>query len=493
MLTELVTVPVQHGRLVELRRASEGMIVNAIWLHGPVLALAGWMIGENVLVGMALWAVIALAATIAHRTRPGTASSRATVAAALCALPAVAVMMLAGTSWQIDAHMLFFAEVAVTAALLDRQAVFTATTVVALHHLVLNFAVPAAVFPGGANFARVAFHAVVLLLEAVSLAWLVNEASKALAGAETAAIEVATLNALREEEQQRNAREDATAQQIRRTRTASVFEAKVGALVIGLSSRASELQATAQSMSATAARTNHQVTTVARATHEAGASANTVAIAVEELILSIGEICRRVGHSAKITEKAVADARRTDRIVRTLANGAEKIGEVVHLISGIAAQTRLLALNATIEAARAGESGKGFAVVANEVRNLAGQTAKATREIGAQIGQIQAATAEAVQAIEAIGGTIDEANVIATTVAAAVEQQGAASAEIASNVQRTAASTREVTASMAGVSQAANDTDAAASLVLGTARDLSEQAAQLSNEVNIFVQGVQAA
>jgi methyl-accepting chemotaxis protein len=285
----------------------------------------------------------------------------------------------------------------------------------------------------------------------------------------------------------------AAAQKTAMSQTADAFEAKVGSLVSMLSSGATELQATAQSMSATATQTNQQATTVAAAAEEASAGVQTVAAAAEELTSSIHEIGRQVAQSAKITAKAVEDARRTDTIVRALADGAQKIGDVVQLITNIAAQTNLLALNATIEAARAGDAGKGFAVVASEVKSLATQTARATEEIGAQIAQIQSATGEAVKAIKAIGATIDEVNVIASNIASAVEEQGAATAEIARNVQQTAASTQEVTAIIAGVSRAANDTGAAAGQVLGAASDLSRQAEQLTNEVNNFVVGVRAA
>ena len=296
-----------------------------------------------------------------------------------------------------------------------------------------------------------------------------------------------------EDEREEHKARAVTEQKAVMNRTADAFEAKVGSLVSMLSSDATKMQATAQSMSAIAAQTNQQATTVAGAADEASAGVQTVAAAAEELTASIYEISRQVAQSAKITGKAVEDARRTDVIVRALADGAQKIGDVVQLITGIAAQTNLLALNATIEAARAGDAGKGFAVVASEVKSLAGQTTKATEEIGAQIRQIQDATGEAVQAIKAIGATIDEVNVIASNIAAAVEEQGATTVEIARNVQQTAANTQEVTVTIAGVSQAANETGAAAGQVLNAASGLSKQAVQLTNEVNAFVAGVRAA
>src|SRR5262249_38124055 len=159
---------------------------------------------------------------------------------------------------------------------------------------------------------------------------------------------------------------------------------------------------------------------------------------------SISEISRQVNQSATIANKAVAEAERTNGQVQSLAEAAEKIGEVVKLISEIANQTNLLALNATIEAARAGETGKGFPGVASEVKNLATQTAKATEEIGAQISAIQSATTSSVEAIQGIGTIIGEINNVATSIASAVEEQGAATREIARNIQQAAVGTQEV-------------------------------------------------
>jgi methyl-accepting chemotaxis protein len=188
----------------------------------------------------------------------------------------------------------------------------------------------------------------------------------------------------------------------------------------------------------------------------------TVAAAAEQLSASIAEISRQVAQSAKISGKAVDDAQRTDTIVRALAEGAQKIGDVVGLITSIAGQTNLLALNATIEAARAGDAGKGFAVVASEVKNLASQTAKATEEIGTQISQIQAATKDAVDAIGSITRTIEGISAIATTIASAVEEQGSATSEIARSVHQTAHAAQDVTVNITGVNRAAGETGEAA-------------------------------
>ncbi len=271
------------------------------------------------------------------------------------------------------------------------------------------------------------------------------------------------------------------------------FEMAAATAVGSLTSASGQMESTARSMSATAASTDEQASAVAQAAEASRSGVQTVAAAAEELTASIGEINRQVVQAARVSENAVADARRTDGVVRALAEGARKINDVVGLINSIASQTNLLALNATIEAARAGEAGKGFAVVASEVKSLAQQTAKATEEIKIQIGDVQTATNEAVGSISNIVTVIEEVGAIAAAIAAAVEEQGAATAEIARNVQETAASTETVTTNIAGVSRAANDTGSAASEVLSAAGHLSKQASQLSQEVTRFVGGVRAA
>jgi methyl-accepting chemotaxis protein len=302
---------------------------------------------------------------------------------------------------------------------------------------------------------------------------------------------IETADRLAAEQDRERAAKEARALQL--TELVAHFEAQVSGMVGQLSSAAGELEQTAQSMSSTARQTEGQAAAVASAAGQASSGVQTVAAAAEELAASVSEITRQMTESVAMTGEAADEARRTDAIVGTLSEGATRIGNVVSLISGIAGQTNLLALNATIEAARAGDAGKGFAVVASEVKSLAGQTAKATSEIGAQIAHLQAAVNEAVGAIRGIVGRIERISVISTAIASAVEQQGAATAEIARNVQQTASATEDVSASISGVSQAANDTGAAAAQVLGASRGLSRQAEELTGKVASFVAGVRSA
>jgi methyl-accepting chemotaxis protein len=277
-----------------------------------------------------------------------------------------------------------------------------------------------------------------------------------------------------------------------RLRLASDFHNAVGSIVDKVSSEATELEAAASTLARTAETTFELSGVVAGASGEASSSIRSVAAATGEMTSSVEEIGRQVVESRKIAQVAVQHARTTDARITALSQAADRIGEVVKLITGIAEQTNLLALNATIEAARAGEAGRGFAVVAQEVKALAAQTAKATEEIGKQISGMQTATEESVEAIKQIGAVILQISNVSGMIAAAVDEQGSATREIARNVQMASVGAARVGSAIADVHQGATDTGSASGQVLSSAQSLSSQASQLKLKADNFLASIRA-
>jgi methyl-accepting chemotaxis protein len=274
---------------------------------------------------------------------------------------------------------------------------------------------------------------------------------------------------------------------------ADAFEGAVGEIVETVSSAATELEASADTLTRAAERSQGLATAVASASEEASTNVQSVSSASEELSSSVNEISRQVQESSRVASEAVDQAEKTNGRVSALAQAASRIGDVVELINTIAGQTNLLALNATIEAARAGEAGRGFAVVASEVKALAEQTAKATGEISQQISGIQAATADSVGAIKEIGDTIGRMSEISSAIAAAVEQQGAATQEISRNIQHAATGTQQVSSNITEVQHGAAETGSASAQVHSAAQLLSSDSNRLKLEVAKFLDSVRAA
>ena len=267
----------------------------------------------------------------------------------------------------------------------------------------------------------------------------------------------------------------------------TTFRPQVEKLLSSVSSSASAMRKTAGALFSSSEQTSQRAESAVHAFHEASANVETAAVAAEELSHSIAEISRQLTDTSNIVELATGEARSTDDEIAGLAQGAQKIGDVIKLIRDIAGQTNLLALNATIEAARAGEAGRGFAVVASEVKSLAVQTAKATEDIAAHILGVQDSTAGAVDAIRQIVGRMQEINRFTSAVAAAVEQQNAATGEISHNVASAAKGTGDVVEVLGEVAGASTETRASAGVVRDASEKVDAAVSNLRLEVEDFL------
>ncbi|NIZ03626.1 HAMP domain-containing methyl-accepting chemotaxis protein [Thalassospira lucentensis] len=268
---------------------------------------------------------------------------------------------------------------------------------------------------------------------------------------------------------------------------ADTLQNEVESAVNEIAALGDQLQGVSGQMTSSAELVSGQTEEVANSAQEATGNVETVAAATEQLSASNAEINRQMAESTRMSGEAATRAQQTNELVLSLSQSADRIGEVIALITDIAEQTNLLALNATIEAARAGDAGKGFAVVAAEVKNLANQTEKATEEISGQISGIQKATGESVSAIGDIGRIIENLNEIATTISAAVEEQGAATDEITRNVRGAADRTRSVSSSINEVASETGKTGELSSQVLSTAQDTSQKVENLRSRINTIL------
>ena len=282
------------------------------------------------------------------------------------------------------------------------------------------------------------------------------------------------------DEQQQQTKEQ---QQAALVAMAEAVEIEAGRALAQMHERTSAMAATASEMSGSAARTARAAEGAGAAAEYARTTSQTVADAAESLAKAITEIGTQVSLSADAATHAVAAGRETRETIEALNGQVARIGAVVDMISDIAGKTNLLALNATIEAARAGPAGKGFAVVAGEVKSLATQTARATRDIAEHINEVRTATSAAVTAVARIEHKIGLIDDISGGVSAAVEKQAAATIGIAFNVAETASAASDMSSRVTEVAAEAEQTEEYARSVRENASALEVAMAELRHAV----------
>ncbi|MFN3856033.1 MAG: PAS domain S-box protein [Phreatobacter sp.] len=212
---------------------------------------------------------------------------------------------------------------------------------------------------------------------------------------------------------------------------------------------------------------SQQSQAASRAADSTSGTVQAMAAAAEELAASVAEIAQSMAKSRSEVDKAFREAAAAGAFTGRLSEAATAMGGIVALISTIAGQINLLALNATIESARAGEAGRGFAVVAQEVKNLAGQAARATEQIGAEITGVQQVSGEVVRALEAICGSIESLRTNVATTAAAVEEQSAVTRDMSAGMQGASEAVSTIAASVGAMAAAVGQISQA----VGTTRE----------------------
>ena len=267
-----------------------------------------------------------------------------------------------------------------------------------------------------------------------------------------------------------------------------------------MSHGAEKLSEKANTVAAASDEMSSNMASVAAASGQASANIGKVAESASQMQSSLGEVADNCDRARNIAGDAAIQVDKAAQRVTNLGSAAKDISKVTEVITDIAEQTNLLALNATIEAARAGEAGKGFAVVAGEIKNLAGQTADATKDINEKIISIQHSTDDTVLDVTKISEVISDVNDIVTTITAAVEEQSAIATEVAGNigqastgiadvndnVSQSSQVSSEISEDISGVNSVAEDMSNRSTLMNQSAMDLTRLSSKLRDMISVF-------
>lgn len=268
-------------------------------------------------------------------------------------------------------------------------------------------------------------------------------------------------------------------------------------------STAEEVSVSAQEVNITTKKTSVAIQEISKGSKMLSKSSHDVKEDTEGLISSIKSVAYASQESAKqakeANESAVvgadaakkaggvmneihASASNTAREIAELEAASKEIGKIIEVIALISKQTNLLALNAAIEAARAGEAGKGFAVVAEEVRKLAEDAQRSTKQIEEMIRAIQNKTKTSAENMNKAEKTIQKGGIIINEAVSALNNISEKVLDVASSIQEISIATQGQLRSSTKVQKA-----------IGQVTTVAHESAASTAEVSILVSGVTSA
>ncbi|SEF51467.1 methyl-accepting chemotaxis protein [Bosea lathyri] len=476
------------------QRVAQALLVLA-FLHVPLQALAVWRRGVDDLSPVGFCLALALSALLTYRRFGVAIVTRLVISLVLIGQVSMLVFSFAGHPWQPDIHMYYFAILALLAGFCDWRPIIMGALLTALHHLILQYVLPAAVFYQGGSLWRVLLHAVIVVVETGFLATFAVIMARMFAMNEAGLLRA---QEIAERERATSEREKRLAEELGLRATAlreivAGFRGQMEQAMAVLDRSAEAMKGESRALTGTSDQARQQTAFVSDAAAETMQGIDQLSAASNELAASINEIGRNVSQSAAGSKGAADLARRASGEIENLARSSESVGAVVEIIRNIAAQTSMLALNATIEAARAGEMGRGFAVVASEVKSLSAQTARATDEVSGQIGAMQEVSQRSLKAIRDIVDAIGEVEHVADAIAFSVHEQGRATSEIAHQVRLSFEGARRSAGAVGSFETMTARTHDAAEQLQQTADALATQAQGIRREVAAFCGRVAAA
>ncbi|MCH7627693.1 MAG: methyl-accepting chemotaxis protein [Proteobacteria bacterium] len=490
--------------LANLRLRGVWALCAICWLCAALATLRGLTGGGMLPAVLAL--ALSIGPTILARAGRADASARLVLGFTIPLYPALFLAQWQGTDWILDQHMVFFAAIATLAVLADWRPIVLAAAVTAVHHLVTNFIAPNLVFVGGSNFGRVAFHAVVVVVETAVLSFLAHQLEQLVVNQAEARAAQATSEAAAAAERARHAAEQASVIDALGIRLKALAEGNLAARIDTPfppsyeSLRATLNAATADLNQLVRAVDNsaRQITTgasevrvasddLARRTEQQASELEANSSATQRLTSEIESTAQRAGAVSqsigRAQDDAVAGGEVVDRAItamNAIEQSATEISQITSLIDGIAFQTNLLALNAGVEAARAGDAGKGFAVVATEVRALAQRSAEAAQTIKSLI---TASSEQVGQGVSLVG----ETGTVLRTIVEQVTRINSAIGEIANDAQVQARDLNDVSLSFGKIDRVTQQNAAMVEESNAAAHNLSREADVLTRLVSRFM------